>query len=106
MCSAIFPMVGKGLMSITSGDISEQEHFGRAMLTVILRRTLPSSDKHPWSVEIHGPKNESGHLHGEAICGYNAYNRIIKIGGGCFTQWCILTRENMVLESRQFDKTL
>ncbi len=29
--------------------------------------------KRPWALEIHGRKNGSGRLHGEAICTYNAY---------------------------------
>ncbi len=34
-------------------------------------RNLPI--KRPWALEIHGPKNGGGRLHGEAICTYNAY---------------------------------
>ncbi len=34
-------------------------------------RNLPI--KRPWALEIHGPKNGGGRLHGESICTYNAY---------------------------------
>ncbi len=29
--------------------------------------------KRLWALEIHGPKNGGGRLHGEANCTYNAY---------------------------------
>ncbi len=56
------------------------------MYTTSMYRILPS--KHPWVLEIHGPKNGSGHLHREAIHTYmynviHANHRIIKNGGGC-----------------------
>ncbi len=37
----------------------------------MMYRNLPI--KRPWALEIHGPKNGGGRLHGEAICTYNAY---------------------------------
>ncbi len=36
-------------------------------------RILPS--KCPWALEIHGPKNGGGRLHGEAFCTDNLYTR-------------------------------
>ncbi len=48
-------------------------------------RNLPI--KCPWALEIHGPKNGGGRLHGEAICTYNAYTHgIIKKRVGAYTE--------------------
>ncbi len=54
----------------------------------VISRVSANGSKRPWALEIHGPKNGGGRLHGEAICTYNAYTWTVgssKMGVGAYS---------------------